>query len=158
MNLFELNEKYRELEQRDDLDPETLKDTLDSISDSRETKLDNIATWIENNEGDIDKLNKKIKGFQSEKKRLINKNQQLNKYMTSALEDWGIKKISTDRHIIKLGRETQQTVIFDEKKIPNEFYKASAPTISKSLIKEAIQNGINVPGAELKLNRKTVIK
>ena len=25
MNLFELNEKYRELEQRDDLDPEILK-------------------------------------------------------------------------------------------------------------------------------------
>ena len=28
MNLFELNEKYRELEQQEDLEPEVLKDTF----------------------------------------------------------------------------------------------------------------------------------
>ena len=72
MNLFELNEKYRELEQRDDLDPETLKDTLDSINDDREVKLDNIANWIENNQADIDFLDKKIKQLQSDKKSLVN--------------------------------------------------------------------------------------
>ena len=40
MNLFELNEKYRELEQQEDLEPEVLKDTLDAINDSREVKLE----------------------------------------------------------------------------------------------------------------------
>lgn len=43
MNLFELNQTYRDLEEREDLDSEVLADTLDSINDAREIKLDNIA-------------------------------------------------------------------------------------------------------------------
>lgn len=159
MNLFELNEKYRELEQRDDLDETTLKDTLDSINDSRETKLDNIATWIENNEGDIDKLNKKIKGFQSEVKSLKNTNERLKKYLSDVLDDMGVRKFYTSRNVIKQGRETVQTHIVDETKIPKEFFNTKISTsVNKTLIKETIQNGKTVPGAELQTNRKAVIK
>lgn len=159
MNLFELNEKYRELEQRDDLDSETLKDTLDSINDSREVKLDNIATWIENNEGNIDKLNKKIKSFQSEVKSLKNTNERLKKYLSDVLEDMGVRKFYTSRNIIKQGRESVQTHIVDETKIPKEFFNTRISTsVNKALIKETIQNGKSVPGAELQTNRKAVIK
>ena len=35
-NLFELNDQFRELSQRDDLDPTVMKDTLDAIEDSRD--------------------------------------------------------------------------------------------------------------------------
>ena len=74
MNLFELNEKYRELEQQEDLEPEVLKDTLDAINDSREVKLDNIATWIEKNNSQINWLKDKVKELTETKKRLDNKN------------------------------------------------------------------------------------
>lgn len=159
MNLFELNEKYRELEQRDDLDETTLKNTLDSINDSRETKLDNIATWIENNEGNIDKLNKKIKGFQADVKHLKNTNERLKKYLSDVLEDMGVRKFYTSRNIIKQGRESVQTHIVDETKIPKEFFNKKVSTsINKTLIKETIQNGKPVPGVELQTNRKAVIK
>lgn len=159
MNLFELNEKYRELEQRDDLDETTLKDTLDSINDSRETKLDNIATWIENNEWNIDKLNKKIKDFQSDVKHLKNTNERLKKYLSDVLEDMGVRKFYTSRNIIKQGRKSVQTHIVDETKIPKEFFNKKVSTsINKTLIKETIQNGKPVPGAELQTNRKAVIK
>ena len=101
MNLFELNEKYHELEQRDDLDPETLKDTLDSINDSREVKLDNIANWIENNQADIDFLDKKIKQLQADKKSLVNRTKSLMEYMTTAIDDSGLKELKTENHILK---------------------------------------------------------
>ena len=57
-NLFELNDQFRELSQRDDLDPTVMKDTLDAIEDSRDQKLDNIASWIDNNNADLDWLTK----------------------------------------------------------------------------------------------------
>ena len=159
MNLFELNEKYRELEQRDDLDSETLKDTLDSINDSREVKLDNIATWIENNEGNIDKLNKKIKGFQSDVKHLKKTNERLKKYLSDVLDDMGVRKVYTSRNIIKQGRKSIQTHILDETKIPKKFFNTKISTsVNKALIKETIQSGKPVPGAELQTNRKAVIK
>lgn len=159
MNLFELNEKYRELEQRDDLDPETLKDTLDSINDSREVKLDNIANWIENNQADIDFLDKKIKQLQADKKSLVNRTKSLMEYMTTAIDDSGLKELKTENHILKPRNYRASVYISDEKEIPSEFVKFKAvETIDKKAIYELLKNGETVRGAELKPNRKTVIK
>ena len=159
MNLFELNEKYRDLEQRDDLDPETLKDTLDSISDSREVKLDNIANWIENNQADIDFLDKKIKQLQADKKSLVNRTKSLMEYMTTAIDDSGLKELKTENHILKPRNYRASVYISDEKEIPSEFIKFKAvESIDKKSIYELLKNGETVRGAELKPNRKTVIK
>lgn len=159
MNLFELNEKYRELEQRDDLDPETLKDTLDSINDSREVKLDNIANWIENNQADIDFLDKKIKQLQADKKSLINRTKSLMEYMTTAIDDSGLKELKTENHILKPRNYRASVYISNEKEIPSEFIKFKAvESIDKKSIYELLKNGETVRGAELKPNRKTVIK
>ena len=159
MNLFELNEKYHELEQRDDLDPETLKDTLDSINDSREVKLDNIANWIENNQADIDFLDKKIKQLQADKKSLVNRTKSLMEYMTTAIDDSGFKELKTENHILKPRNYRASVYISNEKDIPSEFVKFKAvETIDKKAIYELLKNGETVRGAELKPNRKTVIK
>ena len=159
MNLFELNEKYRELEQRDDLDPEALKDTLDSISDSREVKLDNIANWIENNQANIDFLDKKIKQLQADKKSLVNRTKSLMEYMTTAIDDSGLKELKTENHILKPRNYRASVYISDEKEIPSEFIKFKAvESIDKKAIYELLKNGETVRGAELKPNRKTVIK
>ena len=159
MNLFELNEKYRELEQRDDLDETTLKDTLDSINDSREVKLDNIANWIENNQADIDFLDKKIKQLREEKQALSNKNNSLMAYMTTAIDDSGLKELKTENHILKPRNYRASVYISNEKDIPSEFVKSkTVETIDKKAIYELLKNGETVRGAELKPNRKTVIK
>lgn len=159
MNLFELNETYRKLEQRDDLDPETLKDTLDSINDSREVKLDNIANWIENNQADIDFLDKKIKQLQADKKSLVNRTKSLMEYVTTAIDDSGLKELKTENHILKPRNYRASVYISDEKDIPSEFVKFKAvETIDKKAIYELLKNGETVRGAELKPNRKTVIK
>lgn len=159
MNLFELNEKYRELEQRDDLNSETLKDTLDSINDSREVKLDNIANWIENNQADIDFLDKKIKQLQADKKSLVNRTKSLMEYMTTAIDDSGLKELKTENHILKPRNYRASVYISDEKEIPSEFIKFKAvESIDKKSIYELLKNGETVRGAELKPNRKTVIK
>ena len=159
MNLFELNEKYGELEQRDDLDPETLKDTLDSINDSREVKLDNIANWIENNQANIDFLDKKIKQLQADKKTLVNRTKSLMEYMTTVIDDSGLKELKTENHILKPRNYRASVYISNEKEIPSEFIKFKAvESIDKKSIYELLKNGEAVRGAELKPNRKTVIK
>lgn len=159
MNLFELNEKYRELEQRDDLDSETLKDTLDSINDSREVKLDNIANWIEKNQAQIDFLDKKIKQLQADKKSLVNRTKSLMEYMTTAIDDSGLKELKAENHILKPRNYRASVYISDEKEIPSEFIKFKAvESIDKKSIYELLKNGETVRGAELKPNRKTVIK
>ena len=48
MNVFELNNAIKTVKEKN-LDPETLKDTLESLELPRNEKLDNVATWIEEN-------------------------------------------------------------------------------------------------------------
>lgn len=159
MNLFELNETYRKLEQCDDLDETTLKDTLDSINDSREVKLDNIANWIENNQADIDFLDKKIKQLQADKKSLVNRTKSLMDYMTTAIDDSGLKELKTENHILKPRNYRASVYISDEKDIPSEYIEVKTEEkVNKTALYKALKNGEIINGAELKPNRKTVIK
>lgn len=62
-NLFQLNDQYQALSQRDDLDPQVLIDTLDAINDDRKTKLDNLASWADQLKSEIDFINEKQKNM-----------------------------------------------------------------------------------------------
>ena len=63
MNVFEINfavAKIREKAESGEIEPETLADTLESLEDARNEKLDSVANWINEDESKIDWLDKKI--------------------------------------------------------------------------------------------------
>lgn len=159
MNLFELNQTYRDLEEREDLDPEVLADTLDSIKDAREVKLDNIAYWIEKNKMQLDWLSEKLKNLRAKQTSLNNLNRSLQDYMTRALDDAGIKELQTENHILK-PRNYKASVIVDSlDNLPEEFKQTKTEvTADKKGLYKALKDNQEIPGAHLKPNRGTVIK
>lgn len=162
MNLFELNDAYRQLKDRDDLDPTVLNDSLDAIKDDREQKLDNIASWIDSNEADTDWLTKRIKKLQEKKKYLENQSHNLMTYLTQAIDDAGIKKMRTEHHMLSTRNYKASTIIDDEDKIPAEYrnyakYEGKFD-VKKADVYKALKAGQKVPGAHLQDNRRTVIK
>ena len=60
MKLFEINNAIKEVADKDDIDPETLKDTLDALKLTRDDKLDGLAGLIERDTANIDFLTNKI--------------------------------------------------------------------------------------------------
>ncbi|MFK5706265.1 siphovirus Gp157 family protein [Ligilactobacillus sp. LYQ139] len=159
MNLFELNEKYRELEQQEDLEPEVLKDTLDAINDSREVKLDNIATWIEKNNSQINWLKDKVKELTETKKRLDNKNRSLMNYLTAAIDDAGLKEMQTTNHLLKPRNYRASVVVTNEDQVPDDYLTTRVvTTVDKKAAYAELKAGEMIPGMELKPNRKTTIK
>ena len=60
MNVFELNTAIKQVQEKD-LDPETLADTLESLELPRNEKLDNVASWIEQNQMKLNWLKEKRK-------------------------------------------------------------------------------------------------
>ena len=101
MNLFELNEQYQQLADRDDLDPTVLVDTLDSINDAWNDKLNNIAKWCESLDSDIDFLTKKKRSISDELTYRKNLRSNLMTYMTEAIDERGLKEVHTDDFILK---------------------------------------------------------
>ena len=158
-NLFQLNDQYQALSQRDDLDPQVLIDTLDTIDDDRKTKLDNLASWADQLKSEIDFIDEKQKTWRDEKTYRVNKLNWIKQYMTDALDDAGIKKQQTDNHMLSTRNFKASTIIDDEDKLPSEYKEIeSVVKPNKKEIYQALKNGLTVDGAHLESNRSTVIK
>lgn len=159
MNLFELNDNYKELASRDDLDPTILKDTLDAIQDDRKSKLDNLATWADQLKSEIDFMSDKKKSWEDEITYRKNKLAWIKQYITNVLDDAGIKQMTTDNHLLSARNFKASTIIDSDEKLPDKF-KATETTTKpdKKAIYKALKSGEEVPGAHLKPNRNTVIK
>lgn len=159
MNLFEINEQYRVVEEMTDLDPQTLQDTLDAIADAREVKLDNIAYLIEKNKMQADFLANKIKELQEAKKVADNKQKSLKQYMTEALDEAGIKELQTPNHILKARNYKKSTIVDSLNDLPDEFKITKTEVVAdKKALYTALMEGEEIKGAHLKDNRGTVIK
>lgn len=160
MNLFELNDSFRALQDRDDLDPTVLADSLDAIQDTREVKWDNIATWIDHNNATTDWITQRIKELQDKKKYLENQSKNLMTYLTDSIDDAGYKEARTANHILKPRNYKASVLIGDPDKLPMTFVHTETKTISrpdKKAIYTALKAGQEVPAAKLVPNRKTVI-
>ena len=159
MNLFELGQQYQALADREDLDPTVLADTLDSIDDTWSDKANNIARWIESLDSDVDWLTKKKRSISDELSYRKNLRANLMTYLTSAIDDRGLKEVHTDDYILRPRNYKQRTVIDDEDKVPAEFKHVNAVVaVDKTAVYKALKNGEEVPGAHLKPNRKVMIK
>lgn len=163
MNLFDLNDNYRKVEalfeDGADVSEQALEDTLESIGEARDTTLDHIAFLIERNTAKGDFYAKKIKELQLAKKSAENTVNRLNAYMTSAMDDAGLKELQTENHVLKPRNYKASVVVDDTSAIPEQ-YMVTKTTVApdKTAIYKAIKAGEDVPGVHTEPNRKTVIK
>ena len=163
MNLFDLNENYRKVEalfdDGADVSEQALKDTLESIGEARDTTLDHIAFLIERNTAKGDFYAKKIKELQLAKKSAENTVNRLNAYMTSAMDDAGLKELQTENHVLKPRNYKESVVVDNASAIPDQFMVSKLTIMpDKTAIYKALKAGEEVPGVHTKPNRKTVIK
>ena len=158
MKLFEINDAIKQIADKDDLDPEMLKDTLDSLALTRDAKLDGLAGLIERDTADIDFLTNKIKQLTEQKRHFENQKTNLLNYMTEVIDDAGLKQVKTEHYILKPRNYRQKTIISDESKLPDDYHvKKEVLSIDKRRLYSDLKDGVNIPGAHLEPNRKTVI-
>ena len=158
MNVFELNNAIKTVKEKD-LDPETLKDTLESLELPRNEKLDNVATWIEENNMKLQWLKEKKHQLSDVETSIKNQNERLQEFLTQAIDDSGQKEIQTENHILKPRNYKDSVIVEATEKLPIDYIVCSEVVKpNKKLIYEDLKKGKSIRGAHLKSNRKTVIK
>lgn len=159
-NLFNLNQDYKELLDlmEQGIEPEVLKDTLESIEASIDVKVDNTIGLIRNVEGDIDTVDKEIKRLQTVKKQKLTFIHTLKTLLQDMLEYRDLKNYRTSTNYIYKRRNAPSVHIANEKLIDKSYFIEQAPKLDKKALKEDIQNGADVPGAELHESESLVIK
>ncbi len=163
MNLFEINEtikavmaKYNDPDSQ--MDEDALKDTLDSLEATRNDKLDGLAGWYDSNNSKINFIEDKIRALQEEKKRLTNQNKGIMDYMTSTIDEAGIKSVQTAHHLLRPRNYRDSVKVDPTVQLPKDYIKTEEiEKVNKKLLYQDLRAGIKIPGAELVPNRKTTI-
>lgn len=149
MNLYELSQNYLAVQDMD-LEPETLKDTLDSIEEAFENKAENIAKWIRNLEADKKAFEEEEKRFKEKKQAADNRIKSLKQYLEDNMRLTGKTKFKAGFFSFAIQNNPPSVEVFDEALIPKQFLIEQPVKIDRAGIKELLKAGEEVPGAELK--------
>lgn len=147
--LYQLSESYlRVLEIAEQLDAETLKDTLDSIREAIDAKAENIAKVVKELEGKQLVIDAEIKRLQERKSTLQNNVKGIKGYLQAEMEKVGKTKIKGELFNVGIQNNPVSVNIIDERLIPKGFFVEQAPKLDKKQLKEELKHG-DIPGAEL---------
>lgn len=106
-------------------------------------------------------VDEEIKRLQALKEHADSQQRKVEQYLAEACERTGIVSLKGIYANISFKTNPPKVVFDDEKAIPKEYITEKVKiekSISKTEIKKAIQNGIEVPGAHLERERKIQIK
>lgn len=162
--LYELAREYRgaamalsEL----DLDPQTIADTLESISGDLETKAVNVAKFARNLEVSAEQIKAAEKVMADRRKSLEKRAESLRAYLLHCMQATEIQRIECPYFALTIKKNPPAVVIEDEAQIPAEFMRQPDPpplAADKKAIGEALKAGREVPGARLSAGVRLDIK
>ncbi len=167
-NLFDLNQQFYTL--RDILEndiefneetgeiidnSETINKLFEELELSLNDKLDNCQKWILENSAKVEALKKESKRLNDKAKAIENKTDRLKELMKLSLVASG-KTIKTDIFTFSL-RKSKAVQVADENELPRNYVRIEKKA-DKKAIKEALENGIEIPGCSFAENVSLSVK
>lgn len=158
MNLFKLSQNYMQvIHMAEELDEETLKDTLDSINESIELKVENTAYVIKTLEANVAVIDTEIKRLQAMKSAQVNNAKNLKLYIQESMEKVGLDKVQGKTIKVTIQNNNQSVRVENEEAL-KEYLVEQAPELDKKALLNDLKNGVEVHGAELQQTRSIRIR
>lgn len=165
MTLYEIGAVYADfLDALDagEIPDEAIADTLEGLDGLYDDKIDNIVCAMKN-------LNAEAEAIKAEEKTLAERRQAkeikyelYKRLVTQSMQSIGKKKIETARNNISLHKSSSVHIINVKQVLDNIQYvkprRWSELDISKTAVREALQAGIPVPGAEMTMKMNLQVK
>jgi Siphovirus Gp157 len=157
--LYHLSNEYQALLQKEEYTDEDLS-RLEQLHDSIEDKAIAVACHIKNMEADVRSISMAIEEMANREQSLLKKVADLKKYLLEHLVKNNIDKITKCPYfVIKSKMNPPKVNVYNEILVPAKYYvKTEVKNISKTLIKEDIIEGIEVPGASITKEMSISIK
>lgn len=143
-------------------DPETGEilfdeDNFDELEGARKDKMENVALYIKGLEADAAAIRAEEKALAERRSIKERKAERLRDYLTRSMRTLGDPKLETPRVAISF-RKSQVVEVWDERELPEDYWKHPEPQPDKTAIKQAIKAGWSVPGADLVERQNLQIK
>lgn len=162
--LYELAHDYRNAADKLadlDLDPQTIEDTLESLSGDLEVKATNTAMLIRNIEASAAAIKAAEEQMAARRKALENRAARIKDYVLANMMVAGIQKIECPFFKLAVRDNPPAVEVFEPELIPASFIRQPdplPPAVDKTAIKEALKAGQDVPGCKLTVGKRLEIK
>lgn len=163
ITLFELATEIREVADKladMDIDPQTVADTLESITLPFEQKAASVSAFIRNMEATAEQIKQAEAEMAKRRRAMENRASHIREYLLAQMQRTGITKIESPLFRISIRNNPESVVIDSEAQIPADYMREIPATYSpdKTLIRAALQDGYDVPGAHLARSQRVEIR
>ena len=163
MNLYQLSAEYKSAEEKlmdSDLPDEVIADTLEGMSGELEVKAQNVAFVIRNAESMAEQIKQAEDAMAKRRKAYENRAERLRSYVLANMLTTGKTVIECQYFKLSVRNNPESVVIDAESQIPQDYIREIPASYSpdKALIKQAIKDGFEVPGAHLTRTQSLSIK
>lgn len=134
----------------EDIDEQTILDTLESLEGEIEDKADNYAKIIISLKADAKAIKDEETRLSDRRKALENKSETLKKNLEGVMRETGKTDFKTALHSFKIQKNPESVIIDDESKIPSTYLIEQQPQIDKNAISKLLKSGVKVSYAHLK--------
>lgn len=155
-SLYQLNNAYAQLQQMIEDGQEGLEDTLASITDAVEEKLEAYAMVIKNIESDVEGIKSEEKRLAERRKIMENGITRMKQAIAETLENSGQDKVKTEKFTFSF-RKSSKVEVSDIDSLPQEYVKVER-TISRAELAKALKAGEQIQGAQLIENQSLSIR
>ena len=151
MNLYEITNKFIELNDNEELTEEQYLAIGTELAQLLQNKSSNIIGYIRNNEVTIDSIKQEEERLKNIRKVLENKNKRFKEYVKENMERLELTKIETELGTISIKRNPMSVEIVNEELIPNEFKNIKQEIVvdKKAILDNYKANGELVEGVNI---------
>lgn len=159
MNLYELTEAYAQVQELlNESDDVSIIDTLDSLDDAIDAKVDNTVRVLKNLQAQVDAIKVERDRLYTRQKVLANNIDAIKERLVGAMDIAGKKTIDTGLFKVTAREGVGTVVIAEEEAIPQEFVKPPKIEFDKMAIKKALASGEIVHGAFIEKKKTLSIR
>ena len=155
-SLYQLNKAYAHLQQMIEDGQEGLEDTLDSITDAVEEKLEAYAMVIKNIESDVEGIKSEEKRLAERRKVMENGVVRMKQAIAETLQNSGQDKVKTEKFTFSW-RKSSKVEVSNIDNLPQQYVKVER-TISRAELAKALKAGEQIEGAQLIENQLLSIR
>ena len=150
MHIYEMSSRYRQVLDLIEEGDERYLDTLESIGDLLEDKVENYGKVIKSVEAGIEGLKAEEKRLAERRKFMESSVKRMKQNVEESMIQTGKKKIKGQLFTFAIQKNPPSVEVLDEKHIPQGYWTPQEPKLNKKEIMEELKLGHEVPGVELK--------
>lgn len=158
MKLYDLTEQYNRvselLESADNR--EALKDTLDSLEDAFDSKVESIVKLMKSKDAEHDVIKAEATRLSERAARIAKESEWLKQYIEGQMIASNREKVNSSLFNITLAKNPPAVNVLNESEVPQDYFTTKTVTsLDKRTILERLQGGETIPGVEM-IQRKSL--